>query len=119
MLRQHGDRQGFERNKAGIAWMGNEWDLVFTSEVGTGIEPRNVNSQFALFLKNAGLPATRFHDTRHTAAVLMLAQDFPLKVVFSILGHSKISTTAYVYGHVLPRQEQEAADKMGDLLWGS
>ena len=49
----------------------------------------------------------------------MLAQGIPLKVVSSILGHSKISTTADVYGHVLPRHEQEAADKMGELLWGS
>lgn len=117
--RQHSDRQGFDRNKAGTAWKGNEWDLVFTTEVGTGIEPRNINRQFALFLEKAGLPGIRFHDTRHTAAVLMLAQGIPLKVVSSILGHSKISTTADVYGHVLPRHEQEAADKMGELLWGS
>ncbi len=91
---------------------------MFTSEVGTGIEPRNLNRQLALLLKKAGLPNIRFHDTRHTAAVLMLAQGIPLKVVSQVLGHSKIATTADIYAHVLPRQEQEAADKMGDLLWG-
>jgi integrase len=63
--------------------------------------------------------ATRsFHDTRHTSAVLMLAQGIPLKVVSQVLGHSRISTTAEIYAHVPPRQEQEAADKMGALLWG-
>ncbi len=116
-LRTHRKRQLEERLKAGTAWKGNEWDLVFTSEVGTGIEPRNLNRQLVGLLEKAGLPKIRFHDTRHSAAVLMLAQGITLKVVSQILGHSKIATTADIYAHVLPRQEQEAADKMGALLW--
>lgn len=118
-LRAQRVRQLEERLKAGTAWKGNEWDLVFTSDVGTGIEPRNLNRQLTSLLKKVGLPNIRFHDTRHTAAVLMLAQGIPLKVVSQVLGHSKIATTADIYAHVLPRQEQEAADMMGDLLWGN
>jgi integrase len=118
-LRAHRVRQLEDRLMAGTSWKGNEWDLVFTSEVGTGIEPRNLNRHLTALLAKAGLPNIRFHDTRHTAAVLMLAQGIPLKVVSQVLGHSKIATTADIYAHVLPRQEQEAADKMGELLWGN
>lgn len=118
VLRSHKVRQKEEKLKKGSAWKGNEWDLVFTTDVGTGIEPRNLNRQLTTLLAKAGLPNIRFHDTRHTAAVLMLAQGIPLKVVSQVLGHSKISTTADIYAHVLPRQEQEAADKIGMLLWG-
>lgn len=78
--------------------------------------PGDFYKNYDLLVK-AGLPPMRFHDARHTAAVLMLAQGIPLKVVSQVLGHSKISTTADIYAHVLPRQEQEAADLMGDLLW--
>jgi integrase len=39
-------------------------------------------------LKKAGLPAIRFHDLRHTAVTLMLADGVPLVTVSKILGHS-------------------------------
>jgi integrase len=118
-LRAHKVQQKADKLKAGKLWKGNEWDLIFTSEVGTAIDPRNINRNFDLLLKKAGLERMRFHDTRHTAAALMLAQGIELKMVSQILGHSRIATTADIYGHLLPRQQQEAADKMGELLWGS
>ena len=49
-------------------------DLVFTSTIGTPLEPRNANRAFTQLLKNAGLRPTRFHDLRHTCASLLLAQ---------------------------------------------
>ena len=97
---------------------GNEWDLVFASEVGTAIDPRNITRHFDLMLTKAGLSHLWLHNTRHTAAALMIAQGIELKVIPQILGHSRMSTTADIYGHLLPRQQQEAADKMGELLWG-
>jgi integrase len=118
-LRFHKISQKEAKLVAGTRWKGNQWDLVFTSEVGTAVDPRNINRNFDLLLKKAGLKPMRFHDTRHTAAALMLAQGIELKVVSQILGHSRISTTADIYGHLLPRQQQEAADRMGELLWGS
>jgi integrase len=118
-LRVHRIRQMESRLLAGTRWRGNPWDLVFTSTVGTAIDPRNVNRQFDALLSKAGLRHIRVHDARHTAAVLMLAQDIPLKVVSDILGHANIRITADTYAHVLPRQEQHAADTMGELLWGA
>jgi len=42
---------------------------------------------FKAVLKKAGLPDIQFHDLRHSAASLMLAQGVPLRVVMEVLGH--------------------------------
>jgi integrase len=94
-----------------------EHDLVFPSSVGTFMEPRNLNRRFKAVLKRAGLPtSTRFHDLRHSCATLLLAQGGPLVVVRDMLGHRQISTTADIYGHVLPETHRQAADDLDRLL---
>jgi len=35
-----------------------------------------------------------------------------------ILGHSQISLTLGTYSHVVPEMRRDAADKIGDALWG-
>ena len=57
------------------------------------------------------------HDARHTAATLLLAQGVDQRVVMEILGHSQISMTTK-YAHVLPEVMTEAADRIGQALWG-
>lgn len=81
------------------------------------MEPGNLNRRFKAVLKRAGLPTTtRFHDLRHSCATLLLAQGVPLVVVRDMLGHSQISTTADIYGHVLPETHRQAADGLDRLL---
>jgi integrase len=57
-------------------------------------------------------------DARHTAATLLLAQGAGQRVVMEILGHSQISMTSK-YAHVLPQVMTDAADRIGQALWGS
>jgi len=63
-----------------------------------------------------GLPDIRFHDLRHTAATLMLQQNIHPKVVQERLGHSDISLTLNTYSHVMPGLQEEAADKIDELM---
>jgi len=91
-------------------------DVVFTSSVGTPLEPRNANRAFTELLKNAGLRPTRFHDLRHTCASLLLAQGVSPRVVMETLGHSAIAVTMNTYGHVMPLAQRDAADRMNELL---
>jgi hypothetical protein len=35
-----------------------------------------------------------------------------------ILGHSQISLTLGTYSHVVPEMRRDAADRIGDALWG-
>ena len=47
----------------------------------------------------------------------MLAEGVSLHVVMEVLGHSEISTTANIYGHVMPELSMDATDRVGKLLW--
>jgi integrase len=64
------------------------------------------------------VPAARLHDARHTAATLLLAQGVPARVVMELLGHSQITLTLGTHTHVVPELARDAADRMGDALWG-
>ena len=55
-----------------------------------------------MLVKASGLPRIRLHDTRHTAASLMLASGTPVKVVSDLLGHNSPTITLATYAHVLP-----------------
>ena len=113
-LRDHRARQLKERLAAGGLW--DDSGLVFTTPIGTPLDPRNVTREFAALLKSANLPAVRFHDLRHTAATLLLALGVDPRTIMETLGHSQISLTLNTYSHVLPALQQEAAAKLDTLL---
>jgi site-specific recombinase XerD len=48
----------------------------------------------------AGLPRQRFHDFRHAAGSIALAEGASLRAVQEMLGHKSIATTANIYAHV-------------------
>lgn len=98
-------------------WEGNPWDLVFTTETGRPLSSSTVQVTFVRLLEQAGLRRVRFHDLRHGAATLMLAQGVQMKVVQDILGHAQISMTADRYSHVVPELRREAADRIAGALF--
>ena len=116
-LREHRTRQLEERLAAGGRW--RDSGLVFTTTIGTPLDPRNVDRQFKAILKAAGLPAIRFHDLRHTAATLLLAQGVDPRTIMETLGHSQISLTLNTYAHVVPALQRMAAAKMDAILGDS
>ena len=78
-LQAHRIRQMEEALKAGPAWR-NEFNLVFTTTVGTPIEKTHlIRRQFRPAMKRAGLSTKlRFHDLRHVAATLALGHGMPV-----------------------------------------
>lgn len=115
-LRAHRVRQKKERLLAGADW--KESGFVFTTGVGTPIEPSNLTKEFKRLLKKTGLPEVRFHDLRHTAATFLLAQGVDPRTIMETLGHSQISLTLNTYSHVLPALQRDAAARMNELLVG-
>ena len=107
-LMEHRERQEVERADAGDTWQ--DLGLVFASIVGTVIEPRNLNRLLDQLSAKAGVPRIRFHDLRHTCASLLLAQGVSPRVVMEMLGHSQMSMTTDLYGHVMPTALRAAAD---------
>jgi integrase len=99
-----------------LAGRGVDSGLVFTSTVGTVIEPRNLNRFFDELIIKAVVRRIRFHDLRHTCASLLLAQNVPARVVMEILGHSQLAITTDLYSHVMPTALRAAADAMDRVL---
>lgn len=108
-------QQAQERLLAGPQW--KDSDLAFTNPTGGPLEPITLHREYKRMLKAAGLPTNvRFHDLRHTAASLLLAQGVHLRVIMELLGHSSISLTANTYSHVMPAAMRDVADKMEAIL---
>lgn len=114
-LRTHRARQNAERLSAGAMWA-DQLGLVFTTPLGTPVDPRNFNDLVSDVAKRAGLGHWHPHELRHSAASILLAMDVPLEVVSEVLGHSSIRVTKDVYGHLLPGARAMAAEAMDRAL---
>jgi integrase len=101
------------RELAGEKWQ--EHDLVFPSSVGTPRQASMVTSRFKQLAKDAGLPVIRFHDIRHTAASLMLANGEPPVRVAGILGQS-VAVLHDTYAHYIPDDQSRVAAYMDRIV---
>jgi integrase len=116
-LRAHRTRQLQERLTAGSTW--RDTGYVFTTRIGTPVDPANLLDDFKRVLVRANLPHMRFHDLRHGAASLLLALNVHPRIVMELLGHSQISLTMDTYSHVTGDLLRDAVDKLGMALSGS
>lgn len=111
----HRKRRNAEKLIAGSKW--NDSGLFFTTSVGT---PLNIQSltyrSFRPLLEKADCPRIRFHDQRHTFAVLALQNGMPPEVLKKTLGHSSIQVTIDYYGHLFPDYQDEVLGRMDDAL---
>jgi integrase len=114
MLKENKENQFKLKNFAGEKWEEN--DFIFTSNKGTGIEPRRMYLMFKKYSAKANLPSIRLHDLRHTAATLMLQENVHPKIVQERLGHSDITLTLNTYSHVTPVMQSDVAEKLDILL---
>ena len=64
----------------------------------------------------AGLAGITLHECRHTCASYMIAAGVNAKALSSYLGHSSITVTLDRYGHLLPGNEEEAAELLEGFL---
>ena len=92
-------RQETRREFAGDAW--TESGHVFTDELGAPVSPMALTNAFYKVAKKAGLPTTRMHNLRHTAATFILRAGGSNATASLILGHSEKGTTLKIYGHVI------------------
>jgi integrase len=88
------------------AW--NAADLVFCSDAGTLLSPRNLVRSFKALLHRAGLSdRIRLHDLRHTAITFFVASGGDPKSAQAFAGHADATTTMRIYAHL-------QADKLRD-----
>lgn len=117
-LKRRRVQQKEERLFAGSGWRETVPDLIFTSTVGTPLDPDNlIHRDFKATLKRAGLPSSvRFHDLRHSCATFLAAKGVHLKTIQETLRHSRYQTTADIYTHVIAEMKRDAANKWDEFL---
>lgn len=113
-LKSHKARQNEEKLFFGKSYH-NE-NLVFCTEDGKRIWPRNFNRQYAALLKKAGVEYKKPHSMRHTFASRLIEDGEDLRNVQELLGHTMLSTTADIYSHVTERTKKKVMDRMSGLL---
>ncbi|HEU5377638.1 MAG TPA: tyrosine-type recombinase/integrase [Ktedonobacteraceae bacterium] len=105
-LKEHRRRQEGKRQEVGAVWV--DKDLVFPNNQGKFLPAGTNLARFRKVLKAAGLPPMRVHDLRHNAGTLLMSKGINPKLVQELLGHSDISITLRLYGHVIPSMHGEA-----------
>lgn len=103
-----------ERLAAGDQW--SDTGVVFATEFGTMLDPRNLLRTVELAAAKAGIEDVGAHTMRHSAAVAWLESGVHIKAAADLLGHSSISITGDLYGHTSDDTARAAVDGLGTAL---
>jgi integrase len=87
-----------------------------TTENITTLSGSAIYNRFKRVLKKLGIPHFRFHDLRHSYAVVSIKAGDPIKTVQENLGHATAAFTLDVYGHVTDQMKQESAARMEQFI---
>jgi integrase len=110
--------QAAERLAMGAGWQDAD-GLVVTDPDGTPVHPQVFSRRFKTHAERAGLPVIRLHDTRHSYATAALAAGVPVKVLSQRLGHADVGVTLKIYAHVMPGDDEAAANTVAAAILGN
>jgi integrase len=85
-------------------------------EDGQPLHPERITALFRRLVKAACLPTIPLHGLRHTYATLALSARVNPRIVSGRLGHSTVALTLDIYSHVMPQDDQAAADRIAALI---
>ena len=83
---------------------------MFITESGTAVDPRNALRAISAAAKALGISGVGLHRLRH--ATRMLAAGVPLHTVSELLGHSFVTVTGDVHGHVADQGARFAVQRL-------
>ncbi|MBA4379552.1 MAG: hypothetical protein C0393_02500 [Anaerolinea sp.] len=113
-LAMHREQEELQKEASGARWEEN--DLIFPNTIGKPMSSRNMYEDYKRLLRENGLPDINFHALRHTSLSFLLDMGTPVNTVQKRAGHSKASVTTDTYGHSLAHSEDEAAERIEELL---
>jgi integrase len=108
--------QARARLAVGAAWA--DLDLVFTTTVGTPVNPSNLRRSLANLTERAGLGAWHPNELRHSACSLLSAAGVPLEHVADVLGHDGTRMAHRFYRHAVAPSVGAAVAPM-EAMFGS
>lgn len=109
-LKKEQRQQAAWKLAAGALW-NNEHNLVFTTELGDHLAHSTIQNSFRKFRNSLGLKC-RFHDLRHSCAILALEGGCDVKSVSDMLGHYSSAFTMDVYADVSRGMREETQSRM-------
>lgn len=109
-------RANQERNQRLLGKDYVQTDYVFCWPDGRPFTSDYVSHRFGKLLKKYDLPHIRFHELRHSCASLLINQGCDLKQVQEWMGHSDISTTANIYGHLETQRKKAMAAMVSSCI---
>ena len=109
-------RPGQDAERRALAEKWPESGFVFTTPIGTPIDPDNCSKLVKAALAKAGVRHVRMHDLRHGYVSVLLGLGVPPRTVMEIAGHSALEMTMNVYAHVTLDDKRKAMDTLGDLF---
>jgi integrase len=115
-LKKQKVEQNKEKLKVGDAW--NDLGLVFATEAGGFLEPRNVSRWYESQCKKANVELSGIHSLRHTAANTMFSAGIMARVVADYLGHSDVALTLNTYTSTLDGDFTQAGNALGSRVSG-
>ena len=80
------------------------------------VMPSSGYNRMKRLLAEAGLPALRFHDLRHSFATHALTSGVDAKTLSGILGHTQTSFTLDTYTHVTGDMHRRASEIVGGFM---
>ena len=116
-LVRHWRLQCMERSLTLGVRVADDWYVVSDDpETGRGVLPTTATHRLNKLAKAAGCPGARLHDLRHAHATMLLEAGVSVRTVADRLGHTRVSTTTDIYGHVIAGADEAAAATFGGLL---
>ncbi len=115
-LREWRSIQSVQRLALGQRWSGDGY--VFTTQAGKPYYPSSFDNRLAHLAQEAGLPVLSPHELRHTFASRCLEMGMDVKLVSSMLGHSKVETTMNLYQHINATQAHKEAGALAQRMLG-
>ena len=79
-------------------------------------EPRCFTNRYKALLKKADVPSLKFHSLRHTFATNALQQNFDVKTLSELLGHSSANITMKVYVHSSMERKSACMERLQALF---
>ena len=83
---------------------------VFAQDNGNVMHPDSITDYMKKFSKKYNLPHINPHAFRHTMATILLNKGVDGISVSNRLGHSQVSTTTNIYGHVIANADRKNAE---------